>query len=212
MAFEIEHKLVQVFNIATPQHPAGPKFLDKLVQATTECHEASTQCLETDVQDSDSDIELIDGIPCKQLCMAEPAGKSEAETPTEKDENKFYKLRLSMTSDSCAGDTVGPEDEYPDYPPEESPGSIRGLHYVAAGGNKIKNKGQKKVLILTKEKQLRWVTVQIAQVKKTLASVSKSNDHGFDVIYSKKGSYMEDMESKRRTSLRRERGVFVLDA
>ena len=97
---------------------------------------------------------------------------------------------------------------------EESPGSRRGLHYVAAGGNKIRNKGQKRVLIMTREKQLRWVTVQIAQVKKTLASVSKSNDNGFDVVYSKRkcGSYMEDIESKQRTALRRDKGVFVLDA
>ena len=43
------------------------------------------------------------------------------------------------------------------------------------GGTKIKNTGQKRVLILTNEKQLRCVTVQIAKVKKTLASVSKSN-------------------------------------
>ena len=54
--------------------------------------------------------------------------------------------------------------------------------------------------------------MQIAQVKKTLASVSKSNDNGFDVKYSKGGSYMEEMESKARTALRRDRGVFVLDA
>ena len=86
------------------------------------------------------------------------------------------------------------------------------MHYVAAGGTKIQNTGQKRVLILTREKQLRWVTVQIAKVKKTLASVSKSNDHGFDVIYSKGGSYMEEMISKERTALRRERGVFGLDA
>ena len=65
---------------------------------------------------------------------------------------------------------------------------------------------------MTKEKQLKWVTVQIAQVKKTLASVSKSNDNGYDVKYSKTGSYMEEIETKQKTTLRRDRGVFVLDA
>ena len=83
---------------------------------------------------------------------------------------------------------------------------------MAAGGEKIKNTGQKRIMILTKEKQLRWITVQIAKVKKTLGSVSKSNDHGFDVLYSSKGSYMKDEKTQEKTALRRERGVFVLDA
>ena len=36
--------------------------------------------------------------------------------------------------------------------------------------------------------------------------------NGFDVVYSKKASYMEDTKTKQRTALRRDRGVFVLDA
>ena len=71
-----------------------------------------------------------------------------------------------MTSDSGAGDTVGPASATPDYPLTESPGSKANLYYVAAGGARIKNVGQKLVLIMTKEKQLKWVTVQIANVKK----------------------------------------------
>ena len=67
-------------------------------------------------------------------------------------------------------------------------------------------------MILTAEKQLRWITVQIAKVKKTLGSVSKRNDHDIDVHYSKKGSYMKDVKTQEKTALRRERGVFVLDA
>ena len=65
---------------------------------------------------------------------------------------------------------------------------------------------------MTRERQMRWITVQIAKVKKTLASVSKSNDNGFDVTYSNSGSFMEERKTKERTALRRSRGVFVLDA
>ena len=158
-----------------------------------------------------TEVEYVDGVLCKHLCMAE-ANHDERIEGHEKDENGFYKLRKGITSDSGAGDTVGPDEEFPDYPIEESPGSKRGLHYLAAGGKKIKNTGQKRVMILTKEKQLRWITVQIAKVKKTLGSVSKSNDHNFDVHYSNKGSYMEDQKTQEKTALRRERGVFVLDA
>ena len=117
-----------------------------------------------------------------------------------------------MTSDSGAGDTVGPEEDYPGYPVEESPGSKKGLYYVAAGGAKLKNTGQKRVLIMTREGQLKWVIVQMAKVKKTLSSVSRSNDNNYDVVYSSSGSYMEDCSNGDITKLRRQRGVFVLDA
>ena len=197
------------FDIGTPQ----PSHRDIGSQARAEVEDEDVQTDENDTESELSDTEVIDGVICKYLCMAEPAtGRTSIIADNEKDENGFYKLKQGMTSDSGAGDTVGPEDEFPDYPTEESPGSKRGLHYVAAGGTKIKNTGQKRVLILTKEKQLRWVTVQIAKVKKTLASVSKSNDHGFDVVYKKAGSFIENEKTKERTALRRERGVFVLDA
>ena len=98
-----------------------------------------------------ADVEYIDGVMCRYLCMAEPrAKKGTVAVDARKDENGFYKLKQGMTSDSGAGGTVGPEEEeeFPDYPAEESPGSKRGLHYVAAGGTKIKNTGHKRVLIL----------------------------------------------------------------
>ena len=147
------------------------------------------------------------------LCMAEPAKKKEQLVPPKQqyDTNGFRVLVNGMTSDSGAGDTVGPEDAFPEYPLVPSPGSIRGLHYVAANNQKMKNMGQKRVLMMTREGQLRWVTVQIVAVKKTLASVSRSNDNGYDVIYSKKSSHMMEISSGKKTQLRRERGVFVLD-
>ena len=48
--------------------------------------------------------------------------------------------------------------------------------------------------------------------RKTLASVSRSNDNGYDVVYSAGGSYIEDVVSGEVTNLRRQRRVFVLDA
>ena len=72
------------------------------------------------------------------------------------------------TSDSGASDTVAPEDLFQDYPLKPSPGSIADLWYVGAGGQRIKNRGQRTILVMTKEKKLRWITVQVAAVKKTL--------------------------------------------
>ena len=91
---------------------------------------------------------------------------------TERDENGFDKIPLGITSDSGAADTVAPEELFTDYPLEDSPASLANVWYVGAGGQRIKNKGQRKILILTREKLLRWITVQVARVKKTLGSAN----------------------------------------
>ena len=190
------------FTISTP---GSPKMQEVGIQAQPDKkdEEVQTGDGERDGAEEEFDmteVEYVDGVMCKHLCMAAPSGeKAKAIENHEKDENGFYKLKKGITSDSGAGDTVGPDEEFPDYPLEESPGSRRGLHYLAAGGEKINNAGQKKVMILTAEKQLRWITVQIAKVKKTLGSVSKSNDHGIDVCYSNKGSYMRDVKTQEKT-------------
>ena len=210
-------KIIGRYDISTPPPPEKHEVG---VQAHFELEDKEVQRSgedgEPDVNDEGfdmTDVECIDGVLCKYLCMAEANNQRETVIERhEKDENGFYKLKKGITSDSGAGDTVGPDDEFPDYPLEESPGPKRGLHYLAAGGEKIKNTGQKKIMILTKEKELRRITVQIAKVKKTLGSVSKSNDHGFDVLYSSKASYMNDEKTQEKIALRRERAFFVLDA
>ena len=54
--------------------------------------------------------------------------------------------------------------------------------------------------------------MQMAKVKKCLGSVSKNNDNGVDATYSKNGAYLENVKNGEKTPLRRQRGVFVLDA
>ena len=85
---------------------------------------------------------IVDGQLCIDLCMAEPeVDKPRVSKPIKPvyDKNGFRWLVNGLTSDSGAGDTVGPADAYPEYSLEESPGSQRGLHYIAAGGADIKN-------------------------------------------------------------------------
>ena len=77
----------------------------------------------------------------------------------------------------------------------------------------MKNLGQRRILVLTKEKKLRWLTVQVAKVKKLLGSVSRNNDCDQDVIYSKgkHGSYIKDNKSGEKIQLTRSRGTFKFD-
>ena len=127
------------------------------------------------------------------------------------DENGFVKIEKGITSDSGASDTVAPEELFGDYPLDASPGSLSNVWYVGAGGERIKNQGQRSILMLTKEKHLRWMTVQVAKVKNMLGSVSKNNDCGQRVVYDKSESFIMDKVSGEKVNLERTKGVFRYD-
>ena len=141
-----------------------------------------------------------------------PVGKdADVLAKRELDENGFCRVPYGGTSDSGAADTVAPEGLFGDYPLEPSPGSISNMWYVGAGGQRIQNKGQRTILVMSKEKKLKWMTVQVAAVKKMLISASKNNDCNNEVIYRKSGSYIRDERTGDVLSLRRSRGTYVLD-
>ena len=71
-------------------------------------------------------------------------GLDDGPTPEDVDINGFKRIKDGITTDSGAVDFVSPETEFPDYPLEPSPGSIKGLKYTAAGGQKLPNRGQNK--------------------------------------------------------------------
>ena len=55
------------------------------------------------------------------------------------------------------------------------------------------------------------ITVQMADVSKVLGSVSKFEDAGNTVVFSKKGSYIENDATGAKTQLFRENGVYYFD-
>ena len=66
----------------------------------------------------------------------------------------------------------------------------------------IKNVGQKRVVVRTRKGQIKWILVQIAVAKKTLASEGRFNDNGYGVVYPNGGGYIEGMSSGKVTKAR----------
>ena len=97
-------------------------------------------------------------------------------------------------------------------PIAESEGSKKGVHYVAAGGARIPNIGQKRVVFATPQGQVSAMTFQVADINKPLASVSKICKKGHRVVFDDDGSYIEHKSTKKRTMIRERNGVYVLDA
>ena len=100
----------------------------------------------------------------------------------------------------------------------QSPGSRRGMHYVAAGNERIKNEGEIDFDFESIEGHKETFVFQIADVNKALGSVAYVVDKAFRVVYDKNMdtgedlSYMIHKPSKKTFRFRRERNVWILDA
>ena len=93
-----------------------------------------------------------------------------------------------------------------------SPGSIRGVQYVAATGARIKNLGQQLIPFWTADGVgVSWM-FQVAAVNKPLASVAKLVGEVWRVTFDLEVSCLTHRKTGRVIKLRRDRGVYVVDA
>ena len=93
-----------------------------------------------------------------------------------------------------------------------SVGSLKGLHYISAGGGRLPSIGQRTIKFMTGEGTWASIIFQVAGINKPLLSVSKLIDEGWRVVLDEEGCYMLHKRSKKTIVMKRERGVFVIDA
>ena len=102
---------------------------------------------------------------------------------------------------------------FEEYNLQSSPGSRAGVKYNTAGLNQkpLENLGQIKAGLWTEDGQPRSMLFQIADVKKPLGSVSRICAMGHRVVMDDEGSFIEHKATGKRTWLRQEGGVYMLD-
>eukprot|EP00973_Karenia_brevis_P096202 12431137-Karenia_brevis.AAC.1 len=122
---------------------------------------------------------------------------------------------LSVTVDSGAADSVIPEDRCTQYEAVDTQKSLAGASYSGADGSKIPNLGERTINAVTEDGRDAMMRFQVCPVTKALGSVSKMVKNGHRVVFDDpdtgEGSYILDRRTGRRTYLRQENGVFVLD-
>ena len=64
--------------------------------------------------------------------------------------------------------------------------------------------------MITEEGEKASMTFQMADVNKPLASVRRMCEAGNKVVFDEEGSYIENKKTGRKTSMQKERGVYVL--
>ena len=125
---------------------------------------------------------------------------------------KMFPLPRGITIDSGAAEHVIPKGLVNSIEVKPSPGSIRGVHYVAASGTRIPNLGEQKIPFWTLEGIGASWLFQVAGVNKPLASVAKLIDEGWRIIFDSEGSFIKHKKTGRIIKLVKERGVFIIPA
>ena len=124
----------------------------------------------------------------KELMMAEESSRPGVRSPgfmtrLKAKLEKMVKVKKGFTVDSGAADHVMPLGWLAWILVTASLGSMRGLHYVSASGNRLPNKGEQKVKFLTRDGIWATLLFQVAGINKPLVSVSRLIDEGWRVVF-----------------------------
>jgi hypothetical protein len=131
---------------------------------------------------------------------------------------KKMRLKRGITMDTGAHHNVMPKRMAGKRVIRPSPGSKRGMCYVAAGNERIKNEGEVTFDFESLEGHVESFVFQIAEVNKALGSGAYMVDRAFRVVYDKDMdtgedlSYMIHKPTKKVFRFRREKNVWILDA
>ena len=119
------------------------------------------------------------------------------------------KRKGKVTVDSGAEDSVWPASHVSWHKVKESEDSARGIGFVAANGEKMKNYGSTQVLF-HKDGKAKKMNFSVTDCKKPLASVSKIVDKGNRVVFDEDESYIQNKVTGEKIILERERGTYVM--
>ena len=158
--------------------------------------------IEYEIVDDEQDISALPAEGAKESWRSQLKKKLQS----------MIRVKKGLTIDSGAADHVMPLGWLAWILVVASAGSLKGLHYVAASGTRIPNKGQQIVRFLTENGTWAQWVFQVAAINKPLVSVSKLIDDGWRVVFDEEASYLKHKKTGNTINIRRERGVFVVDA
>ena len=122
-------------------------------------------------------------------------------------DGEWKKIRAQV--DSGAFDWVTPKSTAEHIPISETEASRKGVCYSAANGSDIKAFGEKRIRGLFDEGFGFNAKMQVADVKRTLASVMSMNRTGNKVVLDGQSSYLENKRSGKRVKIHIEGNQYV---
>jgi hypothetical protein len=146
------------------------------------------------------------GINLIEFASVSPSINAVEKQPVRKDGWSLLRVQV----DSGAIDHVTPVSTAPGVKMHDTLASRSGRCYSAANGSAIKNFGEKKLSGFTLDGSPFSMSVQCADVKRTLGSVYRLNQGGNVVILNGKDSYMVNKRTGTRIPIRDENGQFAI--
>lgn len=119
--------------------------------------------------------------------------------------------KLTMAADSGAVDHVCSKKELGFLPIEPTAVSKAGMCYRGASGDKIDSFGMRSINGVTSTGTRAKIEIQVADIRRGLASIPRMVDEDNDVAFSKRGSYIKNIPTGAATPMRRANGVMEFD-
>ena len=123
---------------------------------------------------------------------------------------RMWTIPRGLVIDSGAATHVIPKGWLSSIPAEPSAGSKKGIHYIAATGNRVPNEGRQRVPFWTEEGVgLSWI-FQVTKVNKPLVSVGKLIEEGWRIVFDEEASYIKHKKTEQIMAPSKERGVSIV--
>ena len=127
-----------------------------------------------------------------------------------KTEGQWEVIKCKLDSGAC--ETVFKPEAAQAFELQETEASKNGLNFTAANGSEIKNYGKREIKGFTGDWCPIQQTVQIAEVKRNLASAIKIVKAGNRIVLDDEGSFIEDKKTGRQIKVKLgEAGEFEFD-
>ena len=123
-------------------------------------------------------------------------------------ERKGDWVKMEITVDSGAGDSVLPVGLFPEVKAVQNKQSKAGKCFYNASGGQVKNHGEKVIQFYTPAGHKRFVKWQVADVIKPLLSLGRLEDAGCEIIVNKNRRYILDPISKERIPMVKTNGTY----
>ena len=145
-----------------------------------------------------------------QILAIEQESKDEEKVVEEvKVEGNWEIVPVKLDSGAC--DWVFNPGTANAFPLQETEGSKNGINFAAANGTPIANFGQRSLKGVTSDWCPIEADVQVAEVKRNLASAMRIVKAGNRIVLDETGSYIEDKTTGRQIKIRADNGEFEFD-
>ena len=141
-----------------------------------------------------------------KLCKLSPPKKTTSRK--NKDAELAKDEKWALVDGGSGAHAANAAKHFPDHKVHETAASRAGGMFVAADGRKIPNRGEQRVKVQVETGDNCLVVFNDAPVTDPILCVAQLNDSGHDVMYQKRGGYIEHLKTWLRVRMYRREGVY----